>query len=113
MTLREQLREFIAEWRQDAPDLNAELIVLEFCNQAEEILDATEPDPERAVRVRVAVAVNEDGDWTADGAEGKPDDEAAEFAEGCLPDTSQRVRTTWLSGWAMLPEAVVEVEADE
>lgn len=75
---------------------------------------AEPPAPEGAVRVRIAVAVDADGEWAADGYSGGiygayHDGTAAEAARGRLL-VGDGARLSWVEAWVPRPEAEQVVE---
>lgn len=72
--------------------------------------EAEAPQSEKTVRVRVAVAVDDTGDWAASGAKGMDDADAIESAQDCLNLTAQ---LSWITTDLPIPvarEIVASVE---
>lgn len=68
---------------------------------------AEPPAPEGAVRVRIAVAVDAEGDWSASGRSGHRGKNAATKA---LYAVNLPARLSWVEAWVPRPEAEQAVE---
>lgn len=67
---------------------------------------AAETQPPNTAKVRIAVAVNADGEWSADGADSWQDGYAINAAKAAVADDS---RVTFVTAYAPLPEPPAEV----
>jgi hypothetical protein len=77
-----------------------------------ELLPPPPPPPPNTVPVRIAVAVNERGDWAADGRSMMPSGTTAAFKarETVERENGGKVRVSFITAHVPLPEKPVEVE---